>query len=417
MRRFWLIFGILWLSFAAFIALPARSEDAATASGNRRSASPIDTEVTKKRIALIIGNSEYETLIDLRNPANDARALGAVLRRLNFEVTVGLDLEADAFRKTIQRFLERIDQDTAAVFFYAGHGLQANGVNYMLPTDAKVASLSDLEFETIRFNLVLEPLEQNSDIGIVFLDACRNNPLANLARTGKNRSLLTRGLAPVQTGDGLFIGFATQPDNVAADGDGPNSPFTTALLRHLETKNLDVEMLMRRVRDDVLTATERAQIPWSNSSLSSEGFSFNPARIDDPVAITDPQSSNTSDRQMELELWRSISASDDDTLYESYLKRYPDGTFADIAKQRLKARQKKIDQAATSPGDAVVPVKKPVGAAKKKTTTVQKKEAAPQRSTNVQSGTRCRDGNVARCRQRCAQGEKRACDKLKRLGL
>lgn len=119
MRRFWLIFSILWLSFAAFIALPARSEDAATASGNRRSASPIDTEVTKKRIALIIGNSEYETLIDLRNPANDARALGAVLRRLNFEVTVGLDLEADAFRKTIQRFLERIDQDTAAVFFYA----------------------------------------------------------------------------------------------------------------------------------------------------------------------------------------------------------------------------------------------------------------------------------------------------------
>jgi uncharacterized caspase-like protein len=217
---------------------PLRGEDETLVPGTtQRSAIPIDIEhaeaASKKRIALVVGNSDYRSLPDLRNAANDARALGTVLRRLGFDVAVGLDLDAVAFRKAIQRFLEPIDQDTVALFFYAGHGLQVNGLNYMLPIDAQLASQIDLEFETIKFNLLLEPMESNSYIGIVFLDACRDNPLANtLSRTGKNRSLGSRGLAPVQTGDGLFIGYATQPDNVAADGSGPNSPFTTARKSH-----------------------------------------------------------------------------------------------------------------------------------------------------------------------------------------
>jgi uncharacterized caspase-like protein len=317
---------------------PLHGEDTTPPTAQVRSATPVEDPsagaVRRKRLALIIGNSDYRNYPDLRNPTNDARALGTVLRRLDFNVSVGADLDAMAFRKAIQSFLDQIDKDTVALFFYAGHGVQVNGLNYMLPTDAKLTSVTDLEFETIRFNNLLEPLERTSGIGIVFLDACRDNPLANSLASSKTRSLIaSRGLAPVQIGEGLFIGYATQPDNVASDGNGPNSPFTTALLHHLETPGYDIEMLMRRVRDDVIAATDHAQVPWSNSSLSSEGFSFKPSDVTGPPVANIPPD---PERQLELELWRSIGDSTDPSLLEGYLRRYPKGIFSDIAKSRLK---------------------------------------------------------------------------------
>jgi hypothetical protein len=412
----------LYCAFAA--ATPLHGEDAATVREKTGlSAKPADTSslesARKKRVALIVGNSNYENYPDLRNPTNDAQAIGTILRRLDFKVSVGLDLDATAFRKTIQSFLDDIDQDTVALFFYAGHGVQVNGLNYMLPINAKLASLSDLEFETIRFNHLLDPLENKSSIGIVFLDACRDNPLAStLPGTSKNRSLgSSRGLAPVQTGDGLFIGYATQPDNVAVDGDGANSPFTTALLHHLETPGFDIEMLMRRVRDDVIAATDHAQIPWSNSSLTSEGFSFKPADLTGPPLANIPPD---PERQIELELWRSIAESNDRALLEGYLRQYPKGIFSDIVKSRLNKKSK-----TTSIGPTDIPKKaQPSTTSKKRTVKAPTKTRAVERATSgsepgkiYQSGRTCRDGNAAHCRIRCQQGVKKACDKLKRMGF
>jgi len=414
----------LLCAFAAFS--PLRGEDGPPApSAAIRSATPVEDQSTgpaqKKRVALLIGNSDYQNYADLRNPNNDARALGTVLRRLDFNVAVGVDLDAVAFRKAIQNFLDNIDKNTVALFFYAGHGVQVNGLNYMLPTDAKLTSESDLEFEAIRFNYLLEPLERDSGIGIVFLDACRDNPLANTLSGSKTRSLMSsRGLAPVQTGEGLFIGYATQPDNVASDGNGPNSPFTTALLHHLETPGYDIEMLMRRVRDDVIAATDHAQVPWSNSSLSSEGFSFKPSDVTgSPVANIPPD----PERQLELELWRSIGDSTDPSLLEGYLRRYPKGIFSDIAKSRLKVLDKKNKSTSVQPTD----IRKPESAKKKSVktqATVQPKTQPAERSATTtpssnirQSRLTCRDGNAAHCRIRCQQGVKQACDKLKRIGF
>jgi hypothetical protein len=409
--------------FAA--ASPLHGEDAAPVRGTiGLSETPADTPsmapARKKRVALIVGNSNYQNYPDLRNPSNDALALGAVLRRLDFNVAVGLDLDATAFRKAIQIFLDDIDRDTVALFFYAGHGVQVNGLNYMLPTNAKLVSLSDLEFETIRFNHLLEPLERDSSIGIVFLDACRDNPLANtLSGTNKNRSLgSSRGLAPVQTGDGLFIGYATQPDNVAVDGDGSNSPFTTALLHHLETPGFDIEMLMRRVRDDVIAATDHAQVPWSNSSLSSDGFSFKPTDLPGPPLANIPPD---PERQLELELWRSIGESNDPTLLKGYLRRYPKGIFSDIARSRLKALDNKSKTTSIRPTDipksGETSKKKPAKAPTKTRAVERAATTQPSSQKIYQSGPSCRDGNAARCRIRCQQGEKRACDKLKRMGF
>jgi hypothetical protein len=414
----------LLCAFAAFS--PLRGEDGPPApSAAIRSATPVEDQSTgpaqKKRVALLIGNSDYQNYPDLRNPNNDARALGTVLRRLDFNVAVGVDLDAVAFRKAIQNFLDNIDKNTVALFFYAGHGVQVNGLNYMLPTDAKLTSESDLEFEAIRFNYLLEPLERDSGIGIVFLDACRDNPLANTLSGSKTRSLMSsRGLAPVQTGEGLFIGYATQPDNVASDGNGPNSPFTTAMLHHLETPGYDIEMLMRRVRDDVIAATDHAQVPWSNSSLSSEGFSFKPSDVTgSPVANIPPD----PERQLELELWRSIGDSTDPSLLEGYLRRYPKGIFSDIAKSRLNGLDKKSKSTSVQPTD----IKKPTQPenAKKTPVKTQTKTQPTDRSATTkpipegiyQSGTSCRDNNIARCRLRCQQGKKKACEKLKRMGL
>ena len=375
---------------------------------------------------MVIGNSDYQNYPDLHNPTNDAQAIGTILRRLGFEVAVGLDLDAVAFRKAIRSFLQDVDQDTVALFFYAGHGVQVNGLNYMLPTDVQIASLSDLEFETIRFNLVLKPLEQSSNIAIVFLDACRNNPLAaTMSGKNKDRSLgSSRGLAPVQVGDGLFIGYATQPDSVAVDGDGPNSPFTAALLHHLETPGSDIEMLMRRVRDDVIAATNHAQVPWSNSSLSSEGFSFNPTdMIGAPVAAV-PSDPNVTDKQLELELWRSIGESSDTVLLEGYLRRYPGGIFSDIARARLKGFGKKSKNTSIRPNGSPKPkqsggvtAKKPVKS--KNTTQAVQRSVTSKPSPNVRfgTGTRCRDGDIAWCRVLCQRGKQVACDRLRRMGL
>jgi uncharacterized caspase-like protein len=231
------------------------------------------------RAALVIGSSAYVHAGRLPNPANDARDMSAALRDLGFAVTEALDLDRRRMDEAIRGFAQSIVDAEVALVFYAGHGLQVGGRNYLLPIDARLASERDLDFETISLDLILRQLESGRDgkANLVFLDACRDNPLArNLARgMGARSEGIARGLAPVQSGAGTFIAFSTQPGNVARDGTGRNSPFAAALLTHLRDPGKGLGALMISVRRDVMAATDNAQVPWDHSALTAE-FYFRP---------------------------------------------------------------------------------------------------------------------------------------------
>jgi uncharacterized caspase-like protein len=229
------------------------------------------------RIALVIGMSSYHHAPALKNPANDAKDLSAALRELGFEVVHTTDADKVSLDASIRSFSHRIANAEVGLLFFAGHGVQVAGQNHLVPIDAKLESVRDLEFETLRLELILELMENGREgkVSIVLLDACRDNPLArNLARSvGVRSEAFPRGLAPVQSGAGTFIAFATAPGKVAYDGQGRNSPFTAALLRNIRTPSKGLNALMIEVRKDVMAATRNAQVPWDHSALI-EDFQF-----------------------------------------------------------------------------------------------------------------------------------------------
>lgn len=224
------------------------------------------------RVALVIGNGRYRHAGALANPANDAADIAAALRRIGFEVVEGADLDRRAMEDKVREFSRKLDRADLALFYYAGHGLQVSGRNYLLPVDSKLERPGDLTFEAMDMSQVLAQMEAEQRVNLVFLDACRDNPLSrSLARSmGTRSSTVGTGLAQIHSALGTMIGFATQPDAVALDGDGRNSPFTTAMLKHLSTPALDIAVLMRRVRADVVSATRGKQVPWDHSSLIGE---------------------------------------------------------------------------------------------------------------------------------------------------
>jgi hypothetical protein len=221
------------------------------------------------RVALVIGNGAYQNAGALPNPPNDAADVAQALRAIGFDVVEGRDLDKRAMEEKIQAFSRKLDNADMALFFYAGHGMQVAGRNYLVPVDAKVERAGDLSFQTIDVTQVLAQMEAEKRVNLVFLDACRDNPISrSLARSMGTRSAsVGSGLASIQSGVGTMIAYATQPDAVALDGEGRNSPFTTALLKHVRTPGLDISVVMRRIRADVVTATKSKQVPWDHSSL------------------------------------------------------------------------------------------------------------------------------------------------------
>lgn len=223
------------------------------------------------RVALVIGNSTYRHAAALPNPRNDATDVANALRKLNFDVVQGVDLDRLGMENAIRNFTQKSRGAKVIVFFYAGHGLQVDTVNYLVPVDARIDATSDLNFAAVSLDYVLRQMDAEQRINLIFLDACRDNPFV-----GMDRKLATRqasvgsGLAQVKGSIDTMIAFATQPDNVALDGDGRNSPFTSALLRHLLTPGLEISSVLRRVRTDVVATTKEKQIPWDHSSLRTE---------------------------------------------------------------------------------------------------------------------------------------------------
>jgi uncharacterized protein YraI len=241
----------------------------------------INTEIKpdqsdQKRVALVFGNSSYQHTTALTNPKNDADAVADSLKKLGFEVVKGLDLTKSGMEASIRDFVRLMPGADVTLFFYAGHAMQVNGINYLIPIDAALADSTAIDFETINFSVILNFMNENDRTIIALLDACRNNPLArNFTRKiGKSRSAFVgRGLAAPTSNTGqMLIGFATAPGEVALDGEGKNSPFTTALLKHMETPGLEIELMLKRVKSDVYEETEGNQSPWNNSALRKEFY-------------------------------------------------------------------------------------------------------------------------------------------------
>lgn len=234
----------------------------------------------EKRVALVVGNSAYANAPALANPANDAADMARALTRLGFEVVLGRDLDKAQLDARVREFARALEGADVALLFYAGHGLQVAGRNYLVPVDAMLGRERDLDFETVDADFIIRQMERERETktSIVFLDACRDNPLMrNLARSMGTRSAsLGRGLAPIDTGVGSFIAYSTQPGNVALDGEGRNSPFTAALVRHIGRPETDLAALMIGVRKDVLERTGGKQVPWDHSALTG-AFYFNRA--------------------------------------------------------------------------------------------------------------------------------------------
>jgi Caspase domain len=223
------------------------------------------------RYALIIGNSAYVES-PLRNPANDAKVIAKELQNLKFEVMAYVNLDKSKMKEVIRAFEDKISKNKGvALFYYAGHGLQSNGTNYLVPINAKIQREYDIEDECIKADMVLRMLEINENpMNIVILDACRNNPFASSTRS------LSRGLAqPENAPKGSIIAFATAPGKTASDGDGDNGLYTQELIKALRKPGLSVEQVFKEVRVNVIKQSNNAQMPWENSSLLGDFFFHN----------------------------------------------------------------------------------------------------------------------------------------------
>jgi uncharacterized caspase-like protein len=212
---------------------------------------PGSLAAAESRVALVMGNTAYQHAPALANPLNDAVAMAAALRRLDFAVEEALDLDRRGMLEALRRFSGLLASADVGLFYYAGHALQVSGRNYLVPVDASLEREADLLFQAIDLALVLRLLEERPRTSIVVLDACRDNPLArSLARSmGRTRSqAVGRGLAAIESGIGTLIAYATEPDDVALDGEGDHSPFTAALLDHIETPALEIRQMLSRAR-------------------------------------------------------------------------------------------------------------------------------------------------------------------------
>ncbi len=302
----------------------------------------------QRRVALVIGNSAYQHTPKLENPRNDAADVGAALKKLGFQVIEGFDLDKASLDRKIRDFATAIAGADVGLFFYAGHGLQVAGQNYIVPVDAQLTNSAGLDFEMVRLELVHRTMERESKTNVIFLDACRDNPLArNLARAmGTRTADIGKGLAAVESGVGTLISFSTQPGNVALDGEGRNSPYAAALVKQLAESKEDLSTLLIQVRNSVMSATKERQIPWEHSSLRAKFYFSAPAAARaEPVNPSVPSSPNY-DKQTELVFWNTVKDLRDPAAIQAYIDAYPTGAFVPLARILVDKLKREAEQTA-----------------------------------------------------------------------
>jgi hypothetical protein len=303
-----------------------------------------------KRVALVIGNGAYVHAPHLPNPPHDAEDVAAALRRSGFETILGLDLDKAKMDDAAINFAKAARTADVAVFYYSGHAMQYAGVNYLIPVDAVLSDEADLRRAT-RVDDVLDDLKQAKNLRILVLDSCRDNPLADeLKRSiGRTRSgSIARGLAKIESPDGTIISYSTQSGRTAADGDGRNSPYTTAFLRHIEDKD-EISTVFHRISADVYDSSGGTQVPELSLSFFGEFYLNGKLQVTVspvPRAPADPCASAG-------EHWKSAESIGTTAAFEDHLARYPNCAFAGLARARLEALKAK--QAALPPAPATAP--------------------------------------------------------------
>jgi len=285
------------------------------------------------RVALVIGNSAYVRVPHLPNPVHDAEDVAAALKRSGFEIIVATDLDKAGMDEAMIKFARAVRAADVAMFYYTGHALQFAGINYLVPVDAQLNDEADLR-RLVRVDDVIADMQPAKNLRILVLDSCRDNPLAEqLKRSiGTARSTsIGRGLAKIDSPEGMIIAYATQPGRTADDGDGRNSPYTTAFLKNVETKE-EIGTIFRRISADVYQTTHQAQLPELSLSLIGEFYlngklqiTATPATTPAPVDLCAAASDH----------WKSTEAINTKAAYEDHLARFPTCSFASLARTRI----------------------------------------------------------------------------------
>ena len=287
-----------------------------------------------ERVALVVGNGQYQHVPTLRNPSHDAGDMAAKLERLGFSVTRIADAGKQTLERALQRFRNRASRAEVAVVFYAGHGIEVDQRNFLVPVDAQLASDGDVEYEAVPLELVTGAVSGADQFSLVFLDACRDNPFVReMRRSGATRSI-GRGLGRVEPTGGMVVAYAAQAGTTADDGDGRNSPYTTALLRHLDEPGLDVGMLLRKVGASVRRATG-GQEPVYYGHLPDR-----PVYLASGPALSGPGSmggvSAPGDPDPAAEMWKVVRDSGDPALVRDFLTRHPNSAYTGAARALLR---------------------------------------------------------------------------------
>ncbi len=244
-----------------------------TSAGNsakQKTRRPADA--TEKRVALVIGNSKYQNVTALKNPKHDAKALSGVLESIGYEVELKQDLSGEGLRKALSRFARKASQADIAAIYFAGHGMEMNGENFLIPVDAQLSSDTDLEFEAVKLTSVMRAVGGAKKLRLIMLDACRDNPFAAKMQvaSGATRAV-TRGLARVEpAADNVLVAYAARAGTVAMDGAERHSPFAKALLEFLPQTDLEVRLLFGKVRDAVRRDTNNQQVPYTYGTLGGD---------------------------------------------------------------------------------------------------------------------------------------------------
>jgi uncharacterized caspase-like protein len=297
----------------------------------------------EKRVALVIGNSNYKNAAALPNPANDAAAIAATLKRAGFDIVDSrLDLSITDMRRVLRDFADQARDSDMAVVYYAGHGIEIDGTNYLIPTDATLERDTDVYDEAFSLDRVLLAIEPARQLRLVIVDACRNNPFAETMKRTVTSRTVSRGLARIEpTTTNTLVAFAAKAGLTALDGNSKNSPYATALVKYIAKPGLDLRRAFGFVRDDVLQATGNRQEPYVYGSLGGADVALVPAN---PVASA-PAANSASEIRQAFEL--ALQLGNKDAL-NAFLAQYPDGYYASLAKLQLaKIAAEETQEAAT----------------------------------------------------------------------
>jgi formylglycine-generating enzyme required for sulfatase activity/uncharacterized caspase-like protein len=322
------IFAVMLAIVPALLRVEAQDEQRGMKATNAGSATS-----TEKRIALVIGNASY-SVSPLTNPVNDARDIAAALRGVGFDVTLRENINQRQMVEEILAFGKKLRSGGVGLFYFAGHGIQVGGRNFLVPIGAKIEREEDVEFEAVDAGRVLAELAKaDNNLNIIVLDACRNNPFARSFRSA------SQGLAYMSAPSGTVVAYSTAPGSVASDGAGRNGLYTEELLKNIRQPGLRIEDVFKRVRVGVRSKTSGNQVPWESVSLEGDFYFSSPAVAADspPVeASKKPVTSAADAAAIELEFWNSIKMSSDAEDFKAYLDRYPNGSFAMLARNKVR---------------------------------------------------------------------------------